>query len=137
MQQRTQACDNRCALSLSEPRAASTCTELTCDHDDSYASLSTHSDGSQNFLSGGVQHTHTTYKGQIRLGKERSWTSSASPLEPNSRLLHNNWTAFVPTHLMVNEGGGVLEVKAAQVRGRISGRHSETTQGVSPRTPVS
>lgn len=48
---------------------------LTCDHDDSYASLTTHSDGAEDFFSRGVQHAHTAHKGQIGLGKQRRWTS--------------------------------------------------------------
>lgn len=111
--------------------------QLTCDHDDSYASLSTHSDGTENFFSRGVQHAHTTYKGQIRLGEQGSWSSSASPLEPVSCLLQYSWTRLLSPHLMVNEGSWVLQVKAAQVRGCVSGCHSETAQSVSPRSPVS
>lgn len=46
---------------------------LTCDHDDSYASLPTHSDCAKHFFPGGVQHAHTAYKGQVRLGGGKRW----------------------------------------------------------------
>lgn len=57
--------------------------ELTGDHDHSYASLPTHSDRAKHFFPGWVQHAHTAYKGQVRLGGDGGKTcrtSSASPL---------------------------------------------------------
>lgn len=111
--------------------------KLTCDHDDSYASLPTHSDGTENFFSRGVQHPHATHKGQIRLGKHIRRTCSASPREPVYCLLEDNRTKLSRPHLVVNEGSCVLEAEASQVGGRVSGCHGETAQSVSPRSPVS
>lgn len=46
---------------------------VTCDHDDPYASLPTHSDGAKHLFPGGVQHAHTAHKGQVRLGRGERW----------------------------------------------------------------
>lgn len=122
-----------CSRSLCEV-SCNRAYKLTCDHDDSNTSLSTHSDGPENLFSRGVQHAHATYKGQIRLGNRGVGLGELLHSDP---LLQYSCTNVVGPHLVVNEGSCVLQVKAAQVGGRVPGRHSQATQCVSARSPVS
>lgn len=123
--------------------------ELTGDHDHSYASLPTHSDRAKHFFPGGVQHAHTAYKGQVRLGGDGGKTcrtSSASPLFIRHRAQFIcQCTCSVSStdqnhphhhhHLIVCEGSRVLKVEAVNVGGCVSGCHGEATQRVSARSP--
>lgn len=96
--------------------------KLTCDHDDSYASLSTHSDGTEDLFSRGVQHAHATYKGQVGLGNRwvglvEFWTQCCSTTGQTSSILTSCWTkAAVFSRLRQRRSGGASLVAMARQR---------------------